>query len=371
MKILVFESYDGGSHRHVLDGLIHHSRHQFLRLGLPARKWKWRMRGSAITFSQAVPDFLQKQGIAADQIDLIFTSDMTSVADLKALLPVPLNTKPIVCYFHENQLTYPLEDESQRDYQYGFTNITSCLSATAVWFNSAYHRSSFLEGVERLLAKMPDHVPAGIAETILEKSQVLWPGIDDDVFITREGSTLHPPTVLWNQRWEYDKNPEDFFSMLFALQEQGVDFQLIVMGESFRTAPEIFEQAGVRLSPQVIHWGYAPSRASYIKLLSRSDIVVSTAIHEFYGISVLEAMAGGACPLLPDRLSYPEILPADWHDACLYPSIEKATERLRGWLSKGVPALSKSGQEMIAQRHWESSITSWDAALTEAATASC
>ena len=37
-------------------------------------------------------------------------------------------------------------------------------------------------------------------------------------------------------------------------------------------------------------------------------MIVSTADHEFFGISVVEAISAGASPLLPERLSYPEIL---------------------------------------------------------------
>ena len=42
--------------------------------------------------------------------------------------------------------------------------------------------------------------------------------------------------------------------------------------------------------------------------LHESDFVVSTANHEFFGIGILEAIAAGCTPLLPDRLSYPAIL---------------------------------------------------------------
>ena len=37
-------------------------------------------------------------------------------------------------------------------------------------------------------------------------------------------------------------------------------------------------------------------------------MVVSTAVHEFFGIGVIEATSAGAVPLLPDRLAYPELL---------------------------------------------------------------
>jgi glycosyltransferase involved in cell wall biosynthesis len=55
-------------------------------------------------------------------------------------------------------------------------------------------------------------------------------------------------------------------------------------------------------------WGYQNSREDYEHVLSQADVIVSTANHEFFGISVVEAIAAGAYPLLPNRLSYPEIL---------------------------------------------------------------
>lgn len=48
---------------------------------------------------------------------------------------------------------------------------------------------------------------------------------------------------------------------------------------------------------------------------------------------MLEAVQAGAFPLLPDRLSYPELIPSDLHPACLYKNDEdlygKASMRLR------------------------------------------
>jgi glycosyltransferase involved in cell wall biosynthesis len=69
-----------------------------------------------------------------------------------------------------------------------------------------------------------------------------------------------------------------------------------------------------------------------VRWLSRGDIAVSTAAQENFGYAVLEAMAAGALPLVPDRLSYPEILPASLRAKLLYPSEPALAERLEGWL---------------------------------------
>ena len=84
---------------------------------------------------------------AGGLVDVILCNDMLSVADLRSFLPAGIRDVPIVCYFHENQLTYPIPEEQERDFQYGMTNITSCLAADAVWFNSRFHREDFLAAV--------------------------------------------------------------------------------------------------------------------------------------------------------------------------------------------------------------------------------
>ncbi|UCG47746.1 MAG: DUF3524 domain-containing protein [Phycisphaerales bacterium] len=302
MRILALEPYYGGSHRAFLDGWSALSRHQWTLLTLPAYKWKWRMRHSAVTFA----DDLACRAVAANQWDVVLCSDMLNLAEFIALVPRALRGLPAVAYFHENQLTYPVRFESERDYQFAITNMTTALAAKAVWFNSAFHRDSFLEALSDFLKRMPNHQPLDVPERIREKSLVYPPGVE--ISAKRGPRKPGPLRILWAARWEHDKRPEDFFEALDILDAAGVDFRVSVIGEQFRDSPDVFESARRHLAGRIDRWGWLQERAEYEAALVEADVFVSTAAHEFFGISAVEAILAGAYPLLPKRLAYPEIL---------------------------------------------------------------
>ena len=131
MRILAIEPYYGGSHRAFLDGWVGASGHDWTVLHLPARKWKWRMRHSAVTCAE--------QGRArmagGETWDAIVCSDMLPLAEFLGLAPAEVRQWPTVVYFHENQLTYPVRTDDPRDLHFGFSNMVTALAATAVWFN--------------------------------------------------------------------------------------------------------------------------------------------------------------------------------------------------------------------------------------------
>ena len=260
------------------------------------------MRHSAITFARLTAEQLKK----GQAPDMVFCSDMLNLAEFAALAPVEISGLPKVIYFHENQLTYPVRVEDERDYQFAMTNLTSALAADAVWFNSRFHMNSFLEALVKFLKSMPDFQPLEVIEIIRAKSSVHPPGIADLTPLPEREPG--PVRILWAARWEHDKNPELFFEAIEILKANEVQFKLSVIGQSFRDRPDVFSKAHRRFSDHIDHWGYQKTRADYERVLKKADVIVSTANHEFFGISVIEAIAAGAYPLVPNRLSYPEIL---------------------------------------------------------------
>ena len=302
MNILALEPYYGGSHKAFLDGWIERSRHHWTLLTLSPRKWKWRMRHAAVTFTERVTERLA----ATESWDALFCSDMLNLAEFLGLAPDPIRSLPSVVYFHENQLTYPFRCQTERDYHFGFTNMTTALAATAVWFNSAFHRDDFLGALADVLKRMPDYQPLDTPQQIRAKSSIHPPGITE--FPPRDPRPPGPLRILWAARWEHDKDPDTFFDAVRQLARDGTDFRLSVIGEQFKDSPPVFDEARESLANYIDRWGFLPTRPDYVAALSETDVAVSTATHEFFGISMAEALAAGCYPLVPRRLAYPELL---------------------------------------------------------------
>ena len=305
LKILTLEPYYGGSHKAFLDGWMQYSRHEWTLLSLPPWKWKWRMRHSAITLASQTSEKISEGG----DWDIIFCSDMLNLAEYLGLVPQSVQKLPSVVYFHENQLTYPVAHPQEFDFHYVLTNLITALAATEVWFNSSYHQNIFLGELRGFLKRMPDFQPLEAVEDVWNKSLVRHPGIDQ--FPKRGKRTPGPMRIVWAARWEHDKNPELFFKSLQILKAQKVEFRISVMGEQFRQSPDVFDSARKEFAANIDRWGYQKERNDYKDALSEADVFVSTADHEFFGFSVLEAAAAGAFPLVPEKLAYPETLGLD------------------------------------------------------------
>ena len=345
MKILVLEPYCGGSHKQFLKGLQRHLPYDFDLLTMPARKWKWRMRLAGPYFAEEL-----NKNKFRKHYDRILCSSFVDVAVFRSLLNRKFQQVPLYTYFHENQFAYPVQKEDERDFHFALTNLTTALASDRIGFNTKYNLQTFFSGVEQILKISPDMKITSAVDTIMEKTSVIFPGVDFSDFAEPYSCRYDSssPTIVWNHRWEHDKNPGYFFETLYELDKQDVDFRLAIMGKSFKRQPEIFAEAQRKLEHKIDHFGYVESRAEYIKQMLHADIVISTASHEFYGISVIEAVRAGCTPLLPARLSYPELFPAEY----LYEN-EELISRLKTIL-QNPEKLDKSKAKTLTERF------SWD-----------
>ena len=319
MKFLFIETYYLGSHAHFVQGLSSCSSHDIDVVTMPGENWRWRMLGAALHMVDAVPSL--------DGYDGIIVTDLFNLADFKALVGQPC--PPVLVYFHENQITYPQPPGDKGAFQLGIINITTALAADLVVFNSRTHRQAFLNAVPDFLIRGRDFRPMDVAKNINDKSTVLCPGITlSDDWQGDAEKQIDPPLIIWNHRWGYDKNCELFFEAIRALEDRGINFRLALMGENFGKIPEAFTAARKQFKSKILQYGYVSERRTYENWLKRGALVISTAIQENFGLSVVEAMLMGCLPLLPNRLSYPEILPAAYHEHFLYRNKYDLMEKL-------------------------------------------
>ncbi len=325
------------------------------------------MHGGAVTLARRL---LQK----GESFPTILATDMLDLTTFLALTR-PLTVKAATAlYMHENQLTYPLPKDpssgpmrrqlGERDLHYAFVNYSSMLAADHIFFNSRFHQDSLFSALGHFLKHFPDFQELETIELLEAKSSVLPVGLNRSG-PPPSGEKPQPPLILWNQRWEYDKNPADFFEALYWAFERNLAFRLALCGERFSKHPQEFEEAKQRLEGNIAHVGFA-EKAIYERILDETSVVLSTAHHEFFGVSILEAVAHGAFPILPRRLSYPELIPEEFHKDCFYECSEQLHERLEWALSRPQEArmIADRIATSLAHLEWQNLASCYDLELS-------
>lgn len=366
MKILALEPYLGGSHNAFFEGWMGRSRHEWELLSLPANKSNRRIWNATLWFAEEVSRRLAD----GDRYDLIFCSDMLNLAEFRGLVPEPVRSLPAVAYFFENQLTCPVRSESERDWYHVFSNLTTALAADRLWFNSAFHRDDFLNCLPEFMLRLPEEPPVDIIDRLANKADVWYCGIEPRP--PRGPRPPGPMRILWVARWEHVQNPETFFEALKVLKWHGAEFRLSVLGQQFLEHPPAFDWARQYFYYHIDWWGYQSHRHDYEDALAEADVVVSTADHEFWGLSLVEAVDAGAFPIVPNRLSYPEMLSLAEHpeakDFYYGGGVQELADRLimladrthRNDLWQGDP---ERARRLVERFYWDNLVPAMDDAV--------
>ncbi len=365
MNITLIEPYFSGSHAAWATAYAQYSEHNIDILSLSGNYWKWRMHGGAVTLATK---FLE----SGTMPDLLLVTDMLDLNTFLALTRHKTSALPVAIYFHENQVCYPWlptdrDILKKRDQHFGYINYKSALAADAVVFNSQYHYTTFFDKLLHFLKQSPDCQELATITDIRAKSSVLPLGMDFQKFQAPElqqqpgEHAYHVPLILWNHRWEYDKNPDEFFQALFVLNEQGLDFRVAILGESFGQKNHIFETARVKLGNKVVHYGYVEDFSQYARWLHRADIIPMTSNHEFFGASLVEALHCGCYPLLPKRLTYPEIVSYEQHPELFYHDFQELVEKLTWSLQEIESVRQKNFRHCIEHYSWQNMAPEYDA----------
>lgn len=325
MRVMLVEPWLTGSHQAWAEGFAARSAHEVHVVAHDGAYWRWRLRGGAVTLAEAAAALVAEHG----RPDVVLASSMLDVPAFCGHARAWMGETPIALFLHESQSARAALTGEPLDDDIAYRNWTSMVAADHVFVNSAFHRDALFGALPELLAEPPDQRHDHLLDEVRGRTSLLPVGVDvGAVRNARDSSDAGAPIVLWSHRWDHDKAPELFFRALRRLDHEGVAFRVALAGANARSDPREFIDAEERFGARLVHAGHLP-RAEYIELLGRSAVVVSTAVHEFFGVAMVEAMAAGAVPLLPRSLSYPEIVPDRYHHDVLYDAYGDMVRRLR------------------------------------------
>ena len=369
MKILIVEPFLKGSHKAWAEGYQQSSQHDVDILSMPGRHWKWRMHGGAVTLAEKFNASIKRPH---DKPDLIMATDMLDLTSFLALTKKNTHDIPTAVYFHENQITYPwspmdADVKKDRNNHYGFINYTSVLAADRIFFNSEYHCQSFNNAIDPFLSQFPDYKENTHSQHILKKSETLSLGMDLKKFNNFKTSDVNEvPILLWNHRWEYDKNPDGFYEILKRLKNENIEFKLVILGESFKKKPPVFDQIISEFRNELLHVGYVSNFAQYAYWLWKADILPVTSNQDFFGGSVVEAIYCNCYPLLPDRLAYPQHIPEKYRANHLYKNEDELFEKIKktAYNLKVIRKMEQF-QEFVAHYDWGVLSKKYDASFLD------
>jgi len=306
-NILVLEPWYRGSHRKWLDGWRLASKHQINIVEGPDAGWRRSLLISPDRFAEAIVE-------SSDHVDALVASTPIDLATVMGLLPSGIPRPPTLLYMHESQIGYPPGPKGGRANGGIVNDWRSILAADRVAVATSFHERVLVKKMPPFAEQLIEGAGSKL-ESKLSNVELLPIGIDTSRLapVTVTG----PITVMWNHRWSYDKGPGEFAHAVSVLAGEGHDFSVYALGEVERSGRQAYERLLNQLNDRVILCGYQQEDA-YLHALCRSDVVVSSAQHDFFGLAVAEAIAAGARPLLPQRLAYPEIVPEALRGTLLY-----------------------------------------------------
>lgn len=302
LDILALEPFFGGARRAMLETLVRCSRHRWTLLKLPPRRIERRLSVAANWFGEQ----LTRHWVG--KVDLLFTSEAMNLASLFQLMPV-LSEKPSVVYFHENQLPDVM---TSTDAPLDLVNLNTANAATEIWFNSDWHRKTFLLRAKAMVDRHPELAGQNPLMTLKKKASVMPPPVDQTaIAAVRQGHVERDGTALFVETRDGDIGL--LTKALRILRERKESFRLITVGSLNGIDGDHLVDDGIPRESLPENDPAAQARG-----LCEAGVFVSVKPDAASDFFVVRALAAGCRPVLPASGFYPELLPPAMQRSCLY-----------------------------------------------------
>jgi len=248
-----------------------------------------------------------------------------NLSSLFQLMP-HLRRKPSVVYFHENQLP---DIHTNTDSPLDLVNLNTANAATEIWFNSDWHRRTFLARATALIDRHKELAAHNPLPKLKRKSSVMTPAIDmSPVSEARDANVERDGTALFVETRDAEIGVLN--KALTLLRERNEAYRLITVGpvDGLTAVPA---GNGDAWSRQTLG---ESDDAAHARGLCEAGVIVSVKADAASDFLVVRGLAAGCRPVLPASGFYPELLSPALQKSCLYDlSPEPLAARLQDALS--------------------------------------
>lgn len=176
--------------------------------------------------------------------------------------------------------------------------IGGSVASDAVVYNSDHCRNMARESFS-------DYLNKDALQKLENKSATLKFGLlRGDEPLSEEANDQTKPIFIYNHRFESYKNPKDTFDQFEKLRKK---YQFEVWAS---------QTAGQRTAGKkkfdIDKAIFEPSRNDYLKRIAVPAINTINSVHETFCISILDSMAVGNLVVVPNAVTFPELIPNDY-----------------------------------------------------------
>lgn len=194
-------------------------------------------------------------------------------------------------YIIHESLPYPMKQLLPRLW----AQMGGTIASDRVILNSQHTYTMMIESFSKYL--LPEQM-----QTIIDKSTVLLFGLVNTALFDHAITPHDKPVIVYNHRFEAYKRADVTAAVLNGLRDARYDFEIWV-------TQTIDQKKGFFPTDKIVG---SPSFDTYIDNIAIPAINTINSVHETFCIAILDSLALGHIVVLPNSVTFPELVPPDY-----------------------------------------------------------
>lgn len=206
--------------------------------------------------------------------------------------------------------SYTIEDAFAAAAPYQkYTELGWLAMCEGIFVGSEYHRSAV---IDRRIKPYAHASEQSLANRLIVTGNPLFL----EAYFPNPGSgyPLREKKLVITNRFDYEKRPNESLQFAYLLKKRNPDLKVVITTSrpTFRSNQQWLCDMAIEMEKDgILEIKSGLTKTEYHYELKSSMVMLSNSIEENFGYCIVEAMVFGCNPLVPNKLSHPELLRGD------------------------------------------------------------